>query len=160
MKTVSEETINSIQKRMEGMIPEDVTKLVERMGEEQPIILAYLLANGEEMTEDEQGFLIFLGINVWQMMSEGSQPPAKISEEILEETEDKNIKMVEYYGEESDAEQWDLAERLVNDYNQHKVLEYVLESIMEEPEEESVIQEDNIGIFMLCLKTVTDCFDR
>ena len=84
-------------------------------------------------------------------------PLSKISELVLEEMEDKNIKMLEYWGTESDSEQWDFAERMVAGYNQRSILEYVLGEIMED---EGEVQEENIGIFMLCLKTVIDCFDR
>jgi hypothetical protein len=49
---------------------------------------------------------------------------------------------------------------LVTEYNQQKVLEYVLESIKDEPEDNPILQTENIGVFMLCLKTVIDCFDR
>jgi len=79
---------------------------------------------------------------------------------VIEEMEDKNVQMVEYQAEEFEFVQDDIAERLITGYNQRNILMYMLESIMEEPEDERVIQGDNIGIFMLCLKTVIDCFDR
>jgi len=79
---------------------------------------------------------------------------------VIEEMEDKNVQMVEYQAEEFEFVQDDIAERLITGYNQRNILMYMLESIMDEPEDERVIQGDNIGIFMLCLKTVIDCFDR
>lgn len=160
MKPVSEEVVENVLKRMEDIEEEDIPKLIEEMGKEQPIVLAYLLAYGEEMDEDDQGFLIFLGLNIWQMMSEGDHSPAKVSEELLEELEDKNIKMVESQAEESEDNLWNFSERLVNDYNQRNILMYVLGEIMEESEDEGAIQEENIGIFMLCLMTVIDCLDK
>ena len=160
MKIVSEEIIENVLQRMEDIKERDAPGLITRMGEEQPIVLAYLMAYAKDLTEDEQGLLVLLGLNIWQMMSEDGPHPAKVSEEVIEEMEDKNVQMVEYQAEEFEFVQDDIAERLITGYNQRNILMYMLESIMEEPEDERVIQGDNIGIFMLCLKTVIDCFDR
>ena len=75
MKQVSEGVIENVLRRMENIVEEEVPKLVEQMGKEQPLVLAYLLAHGGEKTEEEQGFLIFLGLNVWLIMSEGERHP-------------------------------------------------------------------------------------
>ena len=161
MKQVSEEVIENVLRRMENIVEEEVPKLVEQMGKEQPLVLAYLLAYGEEMGQDDQGLLILLGLNVWQMMSEGGHHPAKVSEDLLEELEDKNIKMLESRIEASEADLYNFAERLMNGYNQRNILDYILREIMEGPEGEGALSEDDhIGVFMLCLMTVIDCFDR
>ena len=160
MKPVSKEVVEQVRQRMGNIEEEEVPKLVEQMGEEQPIILAYLLAYGEEMIEDDQGFLLFLGANIWQMMSEGGRAPAKVSEEVLEEIEDNNVKLIQSQAEGSEDEQWNFAERLVSGFNQYNIMYFILEKILGESEDGGEIQEENIGIFVLCLMTVIDCFDR
>ncbi|MEA1927894.1 MAG: hypothetical protein U9N73_06775 [Candidatus Auribacterota bacterium] len=158
MKQVSQEVIDNVISRMNNLEDEDVPRLIKNLGEEQPLILAYLMAYGEEMGEDDQGLLIFLGLNVWQMMSEGGYSPAKVSEEALEELEDKNIKMIESQVEASESEISNFAEDLMNGYNQRNIMEYILRTIM--GGEGSLKEGDHIGVVMLCLMTVIDCLDR
>ena len=161
MKQVSEEVIENVIIRMNNIEEGDIPQLIDRMGGEQPIILAYLLAYGEEVGKDDRGLLMFLGLNVWQMMSEGGHPPAKVSEDVLEELEDKNIKMIEFQIEASEADLYNFAECLMDGYNQRNILDYILREIMEGPEGKGALMEDDhIGVFMLCLMTVIDCFDR
>jgi hypothetical protein len=49
--------------------------------------------------------------------------------------------------------------RIINSYGQPEVLRYVVEALMEEPEEHCLIRDENKGIMLLDLKTVIDCFD-
>ncbi|HDL64222.1 MAG TPA: hypothetical protein ENH12_02390 [Proteobacteria bacterium] len=50
---------------------------------------------------------------------------------------------------------------LMEGYNQRNIMDYILREIMEGPEGEGALsKDDHIGVFMLCLMTVVDCFDR
>lgn len=49
---------------------------------------------------------------------------------------------------------------IINSYRQPEVLRYVVEALMEEPEEGCLIRDESKGIMLLDLKTVIDCFDR
>jgi len=53
----------------------------------------------------------------------------------------------------------DATRNIIGSYRQSEVLRYVVEVIMNKPEEENHIRDDNRGIMLLDLKTVIDCFD-
>lgn len=48
---------------------------------------------------------------------------------------------------------------IINNYGQPEVLRYIVEALMEEPEEGCLIRDENKGIMLLDLKAVIDCFD-
>ncbi|GJQ57774.1 MAG: hypothetical protein D8M57_00850 [Candidatus Scalindua sp. AMX11] len=155
---IVETTWNSIAETSEDTASEMVT----RMGEQQPLILAYLMEAGEdELNQEEREHLLYLGIVVWQIMLQGSTTPPMINEEILEGVEELNIKMLEYVEGEPDSDFVDTIQKIINSYNQPEVLRYIVEALMEDPEEEeSIIREENIGLLFIYLKTVIDCFDK
>ncbi len=155
---VVEKTWNMI-----GEIPEHkASEMVNRMGEQQPLMLAYLMEAGDdELNREEREQLLYLGIVVWQIMLQGTSTPPVINEEILEGVEDVNIKMLEYVDGEPDSDFVDTIKKIMNNYNQPEILRYVVEALMEDTdEEESNIRDENIGLLFIYLKTVIDCFDK
>jgi len=158
---ISPEIVEKIWKRMGGMSPQKVPKMINLMSKEQPFVLAYLMATGGNiLNQDERELLLYLGIVVWQIMSQGNMPLPEITEQTLDEVEDSNMKMLESLEDESDSTFMAAVEKMINNYNQPEVLRYVVEALMEEPEEECLIRDENKGIIMIFLKTIIDCFDR
>jgi len=92
-------------------------------------------------------------------MSQGTQPLPTITEEILDEAEAKNMKMAEYLERETEDGFEQTTRMIISNYRQPHVLRYIVEALMEEPEEGCVIRDENTGILFLDLKTVIDCFD-
>jgi len=109
--------------------------------------------------QDERELLLYLGVVVWQIMSQGSTPLPKIKEKTLDKTENLNMKMIEYLKGESDTGFIDTAKTIINSYSQPEVLKYVIEALMEETEEGCLIREENKGIMAIYLKTIIDCFN-
>ena len=48
---------------------------------------------------------------------------------------------------------------IVENYGQPAVLRYVVEVLMDDSDEETVIRDEGIGAMFIDLKTVIDCFD-
>ena len=154
---VVEKTLNEMME----MSHQGAPKMIKRMTKPQPFILAYLLAVGHDIfNQEEQELFVFLGVVIWRIMSQGDTPLPKVTEEIIDEAEDANFKMLEYLEGESEADFNETTENMLTNYNQQEVLRYVLEAIMEEPEDDFEIREDNKGMMMIYLKTVIDCLDR
>ena len=60
--------------RIGGMNPEEMPPLINIMKEQQPLILAYLMAvDHDVLNQDERELLLYLGVVVWQIMSQGSK---------------------------------------------------------------------------------------
>ncbi len=161
MDTISSEIVEETYKRLGGMPPQEAPKMVNRMSKQQPLVLAYLMATGHDvLNQEERELLLYLGIVVWQIMNTGAKSLPEITEEILDEAEDSNMKMLEYLDGESETGFIDVLEKIINNYNQPEVLRYVVEALVEEPKEESMIRDENIGIMMIYMKTVIDSFDK
>ena len=160
MKPIPADTVEDTWARMVDMSPQDAPEMIERLTQQQPLILAYLMAVGDEMfNPDERELLLFLGIVIWQTMLQGDTPLPEVTEQMIEEIEASNFKMLEYLEGESEADFIETTENILNTYNQKEILAHVLEAIMEEPDEETEISEENQGMMMIYLKTVIDCFD-
>ena len=161
MNPIPENVVEKTWERMIDMSPAEAPEMVDRMTKEQPLILAYLMAIGDELfNQDEREVLLFLGIVIWQIMLQGDTPLPTISEKMLEEVEESNFKMLEYLEGESETDFMETTMSMLENYNQKEILAHVLEAIMEEPEEDGEITEENQGMMMIHLKTVIDCFDR
>ncbi len=161
MNPISSDIVEKIWKKAGGISPEKGPEMIKRMSKQQPLILAYLMSTGDDvLSQEERELLLYLGVDVWQIMFQGTTQLPKVTEKVLDEIEDSNMKMLEYLEDESEGGFIDTVEKIINNYNQREVLRYVVEAIMEEPEEGSMIGDENTGIMMIYLKTVIDCFDK
>lgn len=161
MKPISSGIVEKTWKKLSSMSPLKAPRLINDMSKQQPLILAYLMAAGEDMlNQDEKELLLYLGVVVWQIMSQGSAPLPKVTEETLDAIENSNVKMLEYLEGESEIDFIETVENIFTNYNQTEVLKYVVEALMEEEDEESFIRDEVKGIMLIYLKTVIDCFDK
>ena len=161
MNPISSETVERTWKKMSAMSPQEAPKIINQMTNQQPAILAYLMAVGDDiLNQDERELLLYLGVVVWQIMSQGNKPLTQVTDNILDNVNALNIDMLEYLEGESDTDFIDTVVMITTNYNQPEVLKYVVEALMEEREEECMLRDENKGIMMIYLKTVIDCFDR
>ena len=161
MNTISAEIVEQTWEEMSVMSPSKIPKIMDQLTKKHPIILAYLMASGNDiLNQDERELLLYLGIVVWRIMSQGNTPLPEVPEDILDEVESKNFNMLEYLEGESETDFFDAVELITNNYNQPEVLKYVVEALMEDDDEEIDISDENKGMMMIYLKTVIDCLDR
>ena len=147
-------------RRMAAMPVSNAGALMDDMRKAQPNVLAYLLAVDHDiLNQDERELLLYLGVVVWQIMSQGLRRLPRVTQKALDEAEARNIEMLEHLEKRSEAGFLEAARRMVNSYGQPEVLRFVIEALMEEPEEGCPIRDVNTGIMMLDLKTVMDCLD-
>lgn len=134
--------------------------LMDAMGKAQPNVLAYLLAVDHDiLNQDERELLLYLGVVVWQIMSKGLRRLHRVTQKALDEAEARNMEMLGDLQKVSEAGFLDVLRRVVESCGQPEVLRFVIEALMEEPEEGCLIRDVNTGIMMIDLKTVIDCFD-
>ena len=161
MDRISSDIVEKTWEKMGKMSPSKAPKMMNRMLKQQPIILNYLMASGDDIfNQEEREFLLYLGVVVWQIMSQGSTPIPEVSENVLDEVENLNIKILEHLEEESESGFIETVDEIMSRYNQTEVLRYVLEAIVEEAKEGNLIRDEMTGVIFLHLKTVIDCFDR
>jgi len=161
MQPISARLVEEIWMNMSETLPDEAPTIIKQLEKEQPVILVYLMAVGSDiLNKDERELLLYLGIVVWKIMTQSQKPIRHISDEKVDEIEATNMKMLEYLEGEPE---WDFDETvrlIIENYNQVEVLKYVIEALMEELDEgETDIREENLGLMMIYLKTVIDCFD-
>ena len=163
MKLISSDIVEKTWKKTGGMTPQEIQEMIDFMSKEQPIILAYLMAVGNDVfNQDERELLLYLGVVVWQIMSQAQADTALpiSTEDTLDRVEKSNMNMLESLEGESDAGFIAATEKIINNYSQPEVLKYVVEALTEEPEADCLIRDENKGIMTIYLKTVIDCFNK
>ncbi|MBN1761249.1 MAG: hypothetical protein JW863_23190 [Chitinispirillaceae bacterium] len=160
MRPLTVEEIDPLWQSKENMEPEDAPGLVERLERRQPNILSYLLATGSDILEqEERAMVFFMGVLLWHVIDSLQIEVPELTLEMLVETEAKNFEMLEYLAGEPDSEFMDTVEKIMANYNQSDLLQYIIGKILQEPQKDVEITENHVGVIAIYLKTVIDCFD-
>lgn len=162
MNKIPGEIVEKTWREMVALSPDYYPKLVNKFTEEQPVILAYFLTISEEhLNEDEQHLFLYVALVVWRIMSKGEMQLPRVTKKMIREATEKNLKMLEYLHGESESGFIETVEIMIENYNQPEVLQFVVEALIEEDEEDNGhIRNESIGMMMIYLKTVIDCFDK
>ncbi len=159
MKIISDDVIEQVLDDQGELDFMGVERLIAQMSREQPAVLAYLMASNEEHYNfEEKQLLLFLGVNVVQMMKKGEKIVEEVSMDEIDEAQQNNIKMFEYLEEENPKDFENTAAMIFKEYNQKNVLRYIVESLFEDEDEH--IRGDRKGLLFFDLKTVLDCLDQ
>ena len=161
MNTISGKIIDRTWKRISESTPEDVQQLTAKLFENQPFAGAYLMAVEETLLpESERGNLLFIALILWEIMSSGREPLRTVTQEDIETAEAVNVKFLEDLEAGSEMDHTDALQRLMTTYNQGPLLGAVVEALMSENAEDPDSAPESIGIALLHLKTVLDCWDE
>ena len=161
MKTIPRETVTAIAERYEHLEEDKLQPLFARFAEEQPFLMTYLLVGDEEFVEEEsRGDLLYLGLMVYQILSNehGGLPTAP--EDVVIEADDANMQMLSGLEESSEMAFEAAIEKMIANFNQLHVLGAMLEILMTGNEETPDLAPESIGMNLIHLKTVIDCLDR
>lgn len=159
MKTISAEAVDQAWQKLSNYSVKQGEKLAQKFIDEQPAMVAYLLAVDTGVLDaDEREMLFYLGTVIWQLMrQEGAL--AALSEEAIIAAEEANQEMLEPLAAMTDGDAEQSIGAILTDYAQPALLRFVIESLMDAAQDGDVRQ-DNLGMMMIDLKTVIDCFDR
>ena len=160
MKLIKSDIVDKTWQEMSLMPPDEFPNIVNEMIAEQPIILSYLMTACEDLfNQTERQLLIYMGVVIWKIMSQGEISLKPVTENKLDEMEDNNFSFWETIEREND-EFIDSVTAIAARCEQPEVLRYVVEAIMEDMEYANEIRNENKAMMMLYLKTVIDCFDQ
>jgi hypothetical protein len=171
MQTISFETVEKVWTELETLGEEEFPALVAEFSDSQPLLMAYLLAAGEDvLSESEEELLFYLGVAAWRMMTAGDNSPAEATEPVLDKVEEANYAWMENFAVDSDEEFEGLMDQLLEDYNQQHILSSVIDVIgteiedSEDPDVETdaadIVREESFGLMLFVVKTVVDCLDQ
>ena len=165
MKPIPAETVERRQARIANLPEEALEELIDRASDEQPFMLAYLMAAGEaEFNSSEQELLLYVGVVIWQIMREEQEQMRALSEEDLETAEETNRQLIEYLEGEPEHELLETVETVIGGYSQGPLLRFVIESVMDEDEEAyddmEPVRDEMKGMLIFYLKILIDCLDE
>ena len=159
MKVVTDEVIKQVLQEQGEMDFLETERLIAQMSREQPSILAYLMGSNEDHYNfDEKQLLLFLGINISQMMNKTGGVADQVSMENIEAAQEKNIQMFEYLESEIPGDFEHTTAMIFKEYNQKNVLRYVIETLFDD--DDPHIRPDRKGLIFFDLKTILDCLDQ
>jgi len=162
---ISAETVTQTWQRMSDTSPAHAQKIVEQMSEEQPIVLAYLLAMSEQPPFNEQDGQIFfyVGMVVWQIMKQSPKRLLKVTRKKLEQAERANEQFLEMLSSDTEADFVSATKTMLENHAEPEVLRYITEALMEEEDhdpDDPPMRDENRGLAFVYLKTVLDAFVR
>jgi hypothetical protein len=157
---ISFEIVTETWQRMADTPLEKVHELVFQMEQEQPQILAYLLAQDEEIfDENEREIILYLGIVVWQILRRSRRQPRKVSQKKLLQAEESNYTFLEQLAGDTEADFMSATLAMIEHHPEPEVFRYIVEALMDEEsydEDDQPIRDENRGLAFLTLKTALD----
>lgn len=134
MKVISAEIVDKTIEWLESPQAEnEMEGLIDQFGDEQPLLLAYLMSMGEgDLNEEEQELLLFLGTFFYKAYQEAGVEIPAVSEEQLEALSEANIALLEA-AESAQGKDFDRVwQNAIEGYPQPELLGFLLETLEEE----------------------------
>ncbi len=97
MKLVSEEVIDSVLDELEEYSDEQYERQMEAFSQAQPYLFAYLFSddNFHLLTEDEKGYIQYLGLVVWLAVTRVNGHVPIVDSEQIGQAEERNYERLE-----------------------------------------------------------------
>jgi hypothetical protein len=161
MKRISVETVEQVYTRLWEMSEAEAFQLSYVLEKEQPLLLAYLAAVDEGiLNQAEREVMFYQATAIWQIMSHGKKSLPQVQEADLMYAESENLKIADSLKDADTVSFAEVVKRILQDCSQPEVFRYVVAALLDQDNEDCVIRDENLGIIMLDLKTVIDCYDR
>jgi len=157
---ISAEIVTQTWQRMSQTPVSATPQLVEEMKEEQPLLLACLLALDDfPFNRYEQELIFYLGMVVWQIMKQSERRLHKVTRKKLGEAEEANYDFLELLTSDTEADFVSATKTMLEKHPEPEVLRYIVEAIMEEEEyepEDPSIRDEYRGLAFVHLKIALD----
>jgi hypothetical protein len=160
MEPISEKFVEKTWQEVAGYSPNRASKEMQKMGKNQPDLLAFLMALTEDLDPEVRELAIYIAFVVYRIF-EGSQNKIKkiTSKEIMDCYE---------YNEDLMARLEGAHEKFIDRIariqisKQPYVMKYVVDALIEESEEGDGVEltDESKGFLFLLLKTVVDLLDK
>jgi hypothetical protein len=162
VKTVPREFMIEAWERQCALAEEPTRVLMKQFMDEQPAVGIYLTVCDEQLgDESERSQLIPLASAVWEAMTRMHALRLKmVRPKIVERADTANIRMLEKLEDVSEYEWRETVTRMFLGYNQQPLLAFCIEILMANDEETPELAPQRIGMELMWLKTVIDCFDQ
>jgi hypothetical protein len=159
MDLLSEEFVEKTWQEVAGFTEDRANKEMIAMGRNQPDLLAFLMAFTDDLDQEVKELAIYIAFVVYKMFLDSNGKIPKISSKKIMASYDENIRLMESL-EGADEK---FIDRIagVEVSQQPYVMKYVLETLMEDDEEDGFdLTEEDIGSLFLLFKTEIEVLDK
>lgn len=163
MKKIPHEVVENYWLRINTKFDEgEIFRVLKGLYDRQQLIMMYLMvADKNSLNESEHQMLYYLGSFVVQVMLGESPETPEVTEEAWEKARGSNLKMLEFLASEDKAENFRRSmDDVIEANNQADLFRYVVELLMNDPECQRSIREENVWRLFTHLKIVIDCLDK
>jgi hypothetical protein len=165
MNPIPAATVDTIWQKMIELSPAGGRRMLKRLEADQPIAFAFLMTVDDDvLNEDERGLLVYVGMGVWQMMSQGATPVPKVTEDLLQAAQEASTRTLNPLVQATEEQAGDVVKTMLDGYSQPEVLRYVTDTLTAASggcadDDEPGVRQENLGAMLLDLKMVIDCFN-
>ena len=161
MKTVSIEQIEAALDYLDSLEEDKVQQIMDKLSEKQGLLLSYLLANSESLSEDKSEIFFYIGFVILYIAIEADNDLPVINEKDIEIFELKTTEQFELIEGKDEESVFEFIDAAFNDYRQINLLSFTLEAIFDEDEKgNAYFTDEEISFVLLTLKTIIDCLDK
>jgi len=158
MAPITAQDIKRIAQHMNSLSSEEAASIVGEMRAEQPAAFQYLVTVGEgTINDDERQWLVFLGVTVWRIVKESGLNPPAMTAEILDRAAKNTSGLISYLKGENSKEAADDFLKVLKDYPQPFLLNYVIGALNVAFEDEHCVRKENMTVLFFFVKILIDC---
>jgi hypothetical protein len=160
MDLLSEGFVEKTWRQVAEFAPDRANKEMTAMGKKQPDLLAFLMAYTDDLRQEVKELAIYIAFVVYKMFSDSSGGNIRrISSKQIVAWYNKNTRLIESIEGAHEKFVDRIAGMQVS--KQPYVMKYVLETLMEDAEEDGIdLTEEDIGSLFILLKTEIDVLDE
>jgi hypothetical protein len=161
MEYISEELVDETWQECAGFSPERTQDEMVKISKSQPNLLAFMMEFTKELDQEVQELGLYLFFVIYTIFKKDSKKRIKrISPENIIKCYAENEKSIRKLEGAHEKFFERMADRQFS--QQPYVMKYLVDTLMEAPDEEDPINltEDDIGYLFLLLKTVIDLLDK
>ena len=159
---ISAETVKESWQRLSQTGIVQAPQVVQQMKDEQPVVVRYLFSLVDAPFSDhERKIVAYIGIVVWQIMTQSEKRLLKVTRRKLEKAQQANRAQLETLASDPSTDLVGATMTIVQSHPEPEVLSYIVEAIAEEHNfrpDDPPIRVENRGLAYLHLKIVLDAF--
>lgn len=160
MEPISEKIVEKTWQEVASFSPSQAGKEMEKMGKNQPEILAFLMALTENLEPEAGELAIYIGFVVYRIFVGSRNKVKKVTSKEIIDCYEYNQDLMERL--EGAHEKFIDRIARVQLSKQPYVMKYVVDALMEESEDGDGVEltDEDKGFLFLLLKTVVDLLDK
>lgn len=154
MQFVSEKIIDDVLEEL-GDSSELPAEALDRLREEQPVVLAYLFTeNFNAFLRQEKEYLLYLLLVLWEATKRVNQQVPEVTEEALSQAEEANWDTLQDVNSKRFRDRLDV---FFANTQQEDLLAFVEDSLLDE--EDGFVSKEGREPMFVILKSILDCWD-